>query len=245
MKVIAVIQARMSSKRLPGKVLLPFAGSTIIETIYKRLSNSSKLSNILVGTSNSKSDDILVSLLAKKGFNYYRGSLEDVMARFASICNHYKPDYVVRITGDCPLIDYTIMDKCIDEAVSEQYDYFALLEPYPDGLDVEIFKSSAITKINKMNLKKYQREHIGQYFLREKNNYKVGGIKLFEDKYNDYRLTIDRKEDYKFLLELEKRTKDIVEASAQDIFKVIKDDQDILSINNHIVRNEGLDYSKN
>lgn len=143
MKAIAVIQARMSSKRLPGKVLLPFAGSTIIETIYKRLSNSSKLSNILVGTSNSKSDDILVSLLAEKGFNYYRGSLEDVMARFASICNHYKPDYVARITGDCPLIDYRIMDKCIDEAVSGQYDYFALLEPYPDGLDVEIFKSSA------------------------------------------------------------------------------------------------------
>ena len=240
MKVIAVIQARMSSKRLPGKVLLPFAGSTIIETIYKRLSNSSKLSNILVGTSNSKSDDILVSLLAEKGFNYYRGSLEDVMARFASICNHYKPDYVARITGDCPLIDYRIMDKCIDEAVSGQYDYFALLEPYPDGLDVEIFKSSAIIKINKMDLKKYQREHIGQFFLKEENNYKVGGINLFNEIHNNYRLTIDREEDYKLLLELENRIENIAEADISDILKILQDNKEILNINSSIPRNEGL-----
>ena len=85
----------------------------------QKAEHSSKLSNILVGTSNSKSDDILVTFLQKR-FQLLQGSLEDVMARFASICNHYKPDYVVRITGDCPLIDYTIMDKCIDEAVSEQ-----------------------------------------------------------------------------------------------------------------------------
>ena len=162
------------------------------------------------------------------------------MARFASICNHYKPDYVARITGDCPLIDYRIMDKCIDEAVSGQYDYFALLEPYPDGLDVEIFKSSAIIKINKMDLKKYQREHIGQFFLKEENNYKVGGINLFNEIHNNYRLTIDREEDYKLLLELENRIENIAEADISDILKILQDNKEILNINSSIPRNEGL-----
>ncbi len=240
MNIIAVIQARMSSKRLPGKVILPFAGSTIIETIYKRLMPSLRLSKIIIGTSDNESDDILVDHLKEKKLNFFRGSLKDVLQRFASISHHFKPDYVVRITGDCPLIDFSIMDQCIDKAISGKYDYFSLLEPYPDGLDVEIFKSSSLLEINQMNLKEYQREHIGQYFLKEKNNYKVGGIKLFEDKHNDYRLTIDREEDYKLLLELENRIENIAEADIFDIFKILQDNKEILNINNSIPRNEGL-----
>ena len=159
MRVLCVIQARMNSSRLPGKVILPFAGSSIIECIHERVKRSKRVNDVLVGTSIESSDNSLVKLLEEKNINYFRGSLDNVLNRFASISKEYNPDFLVRITGDCPLIDPDIIDICVENCVAGKYDYFRLLEPYPDGLDVDIFKSSAITIANE-KAKKFQRENM-------------------------------------------------------------------------------------
>lgn len=244
MKVLCVIQARMSSSRLPGKVILPFAGSTIIECIYNRVKRSKRVNQVVIGTSIESSDDILAKLLEEKQINYFRGSLNNVLNRFLSICKKYHPDYVVRVTGDCPLIDPHIIDVCIENCISGKYDYFRLLEPYPDGLDVEVFKNSAISIANNKASKDSEREHIGQYFLNNPNDFLLGGINLFESKHQHIRITLDEEEDYILLKELENNIEDIQNINYQKLLSFILKNKNLQSINKNIPRNEGLKKSK-
>lgn len=244
MRVLCVIQARMNSSRLPGKVILPFAGSSIIECIYKRVKRSKRVDDVLVGTSIESSDNSLVKLLEEKNINYFRGSLDNVLNRFASISKEYNPDFLVRITGDCPLIDPEIIDICVENCVAGKYDYFRLLEPYPDGLDVDIFKSSAITIANEKAKKNLEREHIGQYFLNNPNDFLLGGINLFETRHQEIRITLDEEEDYKLLKELEKNLDDIQSIKYEKLLSYILDNKNLLLINKNIIRNEGLKKSQ-
>jgi len=244
MRVLCVIQARMNSSRLPGKVILPFAGSSIIECIHERVKRSKRVNDVLVGTSIESSDNSLVKLLEEKNINYFRGSLDNVLNRFASISKEYNPDFLVRITGDCPLIDPDIIDICVENCVAGKYDYFRLLEPYPDGLDVDIFKSSAITIANEKAKKISEREHIGQYFLNNPNDFLLGGINLFETRHQEIRITLDEEEDYKLLKELEKNLDDIQSIKYEKLLSYILDNKSLLLINKNIIRNEGLKKSQ-
>ncbi len=244
MRVLCVIQARMNSSRLPGKVILPFAGSSIIECIYERVKRSKRVNDVLVGTSIERSDNTLVKLLEEKNINYFRGSLDNVLNRFASISKKYNPDFLVRITGDCPLIDPDIIDICVENCVAGKYDYFRLLEPYPDGLDVDIFKSSAITIAHEKAKKISEREHIGQYFLNNPNDFLLGGINLFETRHQEIRITLDEEEDYKLLQELEKNLDDIQSIKYEKLLSYILDNKSLLLINKNIIRNEGLKKSQ-
>lgn len=244
MRVLCVIQARMNSSRLPGKVILPFAGSSIIECIYERVKRSKRVNDVLVGTSIERSDNTLVKLLEEKNINYFRGSLDNVLNRFASISKEYNPDFLVRITGDCPLIDPDIIDICVENCVAGKYDYFRLLEPYPDGLDVDIFKSSAITIANEKAKKISEREHIGQYFLNNPNDFLLGGINLFETRHQEIRITLDEEEDYKLLQELEKNLDDIQSIKYEKLLSYILENKSLLLINKNIIRNEGLKKSQ-
>ena len=244
MRVLCVIQARMNSSRLPGKVILPFAGSSIIECIYERVKRSKRVNDVLVGTSIERSDNTLVKFLEEKNINYFRGSLDNVLNRFASISKEYNPDFLVRITGDCPLIDPDIIDICVENCVAGKYDYFRLLEPYPDGLDVDIFKSSAITIANEKAKKISEREHIGQYFLNNPNDFLLGGINLFETRHQEIRITLDEEEDYKLLQELEKNLDDIQSIKYEKLLSYILENKSLLLINKNIIRNEGLKKSQ-
>ena len=244
MRVLCVIQARMNSSRLPGKVILPFAGSSIIECIYERVKRSKRVNDVLVGTSIERSDNTLVKFLEEKNINYFRGSLDNVLNRFASISKEYNPDFLVRITGDCPLVDPDIIDICVENCVAGKYDYFRLLEPYPDGLDVDIFKSSAITIANEKAKKISEREHIGQYFLNNPNDFLLGGINLFETRHQEIRITLDEEEDYKLLQELEKNLDDIQSIKYEKLLSYILDNKSLLLINKNIIRNEGLKKSQ-
>jgi spore coat polysaccharide biosynthesis protein SpsF len=234
----------MNSSRLPGKVILPFAGSSIIECIHERVKRSKRVNDVLVGTSIESSDNSLVKLLEEKNINYFRGSLDNVLNRFASISKEYNPDFLVRITGDCPLIDPDIIDICVENCVAGKYDYFRLLEPYPDGLDVDIFKSSAITIANEKAKKISEREHIGQYFLNNPNDFLLGGINLFETRHQEIRITLDEEEDYKLLKELEKNLDDIQSIKYEKLLSYILDNKSLLLINKNIIRNEGLKKSQ-
>ena len=230
----------MSSTRLPGKVMLPFAGSTIIECTYRRLERSIRTDKVIVATSTDISDDPLAQLLKQKNLNYFRGSLEDVLKRFITICNQFNPQFVVRITGDCPLVDPKIVDACIEEATSKNYDYCRVLEPYPDGLDVEVFKCSALQVAHLHSKKFSEREHLGQYFLNHSSKFMIGGITLFEDKYQDIRLTLDEQCDYDLFLELDKHIESLEHISSPELLSYILSHKSLLKINSQIQRNAGL-----
>ena len=225
-------------------IILPFAGSSIIECIHERVKRSKRVNDVLVGTSIESSDNSLVKLLEEKNINYFRGSLDNVLNRFASISKEYNPDFLVRITGDCPLIDPDIIDICVENCVAGKYDYFRLLEPYPDGLDVDIFKSSAITIANEKAKKISEREHVGQYFLNNPNDFLLGGINLFETRHQEIRITLDEEEDYKLLKELEKNLDDIQSIKYEKLLSYILDNKSLLLINKNIIRNEGLKKSQ-
>ena len=146
MKIIAIVQARTLSKRLPRKVLKPLGASTVIGVLLSRLSYSQKLSQIVVATSENTADDLLAEHIRELGFSVYRGAEDDVLHRILQAATIYEADIVVRITGDCPLVDPKIVDKAIAVLMDNNCDYVSNVFPptYPDGLDVEVFRYSVL-----------------------------------------------------------------------------------------------------
>ncbi len=246
-KVVGVIQARLSSSRLPRKVLMPLGekGDLVIDHVYNRLSLCNYIDEIFIATSDDKSDDELASHCKEKKYQVFRGSLEDVLKRFSDVIKISKASHIVRITADCPIIEPTIVDNCIIGCINNDYDLFGLKGSFPDGLDVQVFSSSSILKAEKNAKKNSEREHVGPYIENPKNNFLVGGIEPFLNHYN-YRFTLDEKEDYVLLNEIFNKfdfSKGLV--SIIDIIDFIDKNPQLKSINSHLVRNEGYLKSLN
>lgn len=146
MRIVAVVQARMSSTRLPGKVLAEIQGRPLLAILLTRLSFAKHVDEIIVATSNLESDDAISDLVASMGIEVYRGSIDDVRSRFIGAASKTKADCIVRITGDCPLTDPQIVDAAIEKFKLANSDYVSNVNPptFPDGLDVEVFSVSAL-----------------------------------------------------------------------------------------------------
>ena len=158
MRLIAVIQARMSSTRLPNKVLLPLCGTPVLEHICKRLSICNGLDEIIVATSTDKTDDVLFDWCSERKIKCFRGSLIDVLDRYYKAALTYKADAVLRITGDCPLIDPEIISELVRNFRTGDYDAYSLSGDFPDGLDCQIFSFQALKESWKASLP--QKENI-------------------------------------------------------------------------------------
>jgi len=240
MNIIALVQARLSSKRLPNKVLLPLENKSVLEHIYLRLKNCKKLNDIIIATSKDQSDIPIISFCKKKGIKHFAGSLNDVLDRFYNAAKKYKADTIVRITADCPVIDPFIVDEVIIDFLKGNYDYNSLFGDFPDGLDCQVFKFKALEKCWKEASLPSDREHIGAYI--EKTNPKLFKIGKFV-KYNnfrDYRWTLDEKKDYQFIKEIYSRLynkKKLFVTS--DIIKLLEIEPQLKNINKGIVRNQG------
>jgi glutamate-1-semialdehyde 2,1-aminomutase len=160
MKILAIVQARLNSQRFPKKVLQKIKGKTLIEILLTRLSKSKEITKIIVATTNNFIDDELELLVNSLGFDIYRGSENDVLDRFYKAAEIHVPEYVVRITADCPMIDSEIVDNVIKQLIHTKTDYCSNNKPptFPDGFDVEVFTYKSLKKAfldniqsNKMN----------------------------------------------------------------------------------------------
>ena len=140
MKVVALVQARLGSIRLPEKVLRTIVNKPMVEILLNRLSMSTEIDEIVVATSNNEENDKLQSFVESLDFRCTRGSEEDVLGRFFDSARLSEADIVVRITGDCPLVDAELVDKCIRGYKESEVDYFSNIQPatFPDGLDIEV-----------------------------------------------------------------------------------------------------------
>ncbi len=205
MKIAAIIQARTSSTRLPGKVLkeLPYAsGITCLEQVIRRLKKSKRLNEIIIATTKDKEDDKIANIAKKEDVKYFRGSKENVLSRYYFAAKENNIDLVARITSDCPCIDADITDLTIDDHINRMVDYTTnlLVRTYPHGLDVEVFNFDALEKAYKNATKDYEKEHVTPYINRNPQKFKINMVKAPKELYvPDIRVTLDTEEDYALL----------------------------------------------
>ncbi len=161
-RVLAIVQARTTSSRLPGKVLMPLAGRPMICFMLERIRRTSRVDDTVLATSTDASDDVLAETVARSGFDVHRGSLDDVLGRFAGAAAARDCDVIVRLTGDCPLIDAALIDRVVDHLLANGLDYVTNSEPpsYPDGLDVEAFTAVALQRADAQARLASEREHV-------------------------------------------------------------------------------------
>jgi len=204
MKIIAVTQARTGSTRLPNKVLLEINGKTILQIHLERLKRSKKIDKLIVATSTKTVDDGICKEAVRLGITCFKGSEEDLLDRYYQAVKTLKPDYVVRITSDCPLVDPDLLDKIVDFTIRNKADYGtnAFIGHFPEGLDVEVIKFSALYRTWKEATLPSDREHVTPY-IRKNSNFKKK--KIFKAVNYDLdsnlgyiRMALDEKEDYKF-----------------------------------------------
>lgn len=198
MNIGIIIQARMGSTRLPGKVLMKLAGKEILWHVVKRCQRVKQARQVIVATSTAPSDDRLYKFCKKQKFQVYRGSLNNVLNRYYQVAKYYKLDVIVRITSDCPLIDSGIIDNTIKSYLKGKGDYASniLNRNFPRGLDCEVFSFAALENASRKAVCREEKEHVTPYILNhnKKIAYQVGR------EYNGkFRLTVDEISDYKLL----------------------------------------------
>ena len=242
LKNIAIIQARMSSSRLPQKVLLPLAGMPIIAQIYRRLKYCRTLDQIILATSTNADDDPIAALCKKIAIPCYRGSLNDVLDRYYQAATQYQASTIVRITSDCPVIDPVVVDAVVTGYQAGTYDYYCLSGNFPDGLDVEVMSYTALERAWKEAKLVSEREHVGPYLNKHPELFKTGGLNLFEG-LSHFRWTVDEPRDYELLKTIyERLDREDHIFLTNDILRLMRNEPDLISLNTGIIRNEG--YAK-
>lgn len=240
MKVVAIIQARMSSSRLPGKVLLPLAGKPVLEHVIQRLRHCKTLNHIMVATSTAIDDDAIENWCKQHSVECFRGDLTDVLDRYYQAATACCADVIVRITSDCPAVDPSIVDEVVAGFFSGNFDAFSLAGEFPDGLDCQVFSYATIAKAWKEATLPSEREHVGPYI--EKSHpelFKIGGLHKFEG-LNHHRWTLDEPQDYAFLQAVyAKLYREEIPFSATDVLNLLRQHPELMQFNSHIVRNEG------
>ena len=196
MLVGVIIQARMSSSRLPGKVLKKVSGKPILQYMIERVRMSKVIDEIVIATSNRKSDKKIVDFCLHHNVNYITGPLENVAMRFFKVLNNYKFDYFIRLCADSPLIDHYLIDLAIDMSKSNKSDIITNVFPrsFPKGQTVELINSKVyIDSIKKIKSKR-DCEHLTSFFYKNKNKYKITNLNNKIDQ-SEYNLSVDTAED--------------------------------------------------
>ena len=199
-RVVAIIQARMSSTRLPGKVLKVAGGRTILDRIFERANKANTLNEVIVATTTDPSDEAIVRACKKIGVQVFRGSLQDVLDRYYQAATVFKADIIVRITADCPLIDPALIDDVVNALTLNHADYACNRLPppftrtYPIGLDVEACTFSALEQAWRNAVEKHEREHVLPYLYSVPGRFKVVQ-QNYEPDLGHLRWTLDTPED--------------------------------------------------
>ncbi len=203
MRVVAIIQARMGSTRLPGKVLLDLAGEPMLARDMNRLSRAETLDDVVIATTVESADDAIVNLCQERDWPYFRGSEEDVLDRYYRAAQEYQADAVVRVTSDCPLIEPQVVDRVVREFLERQpeVDYAANTLPprtFPRGLDTEVMRFDALERAWREDENPAWREHVTPYIRRHPDRFQSYGVSNDED-LSHMRWTVDTPEDLAFV----------------------------------------------
>lgn len=255
MTVTVIIQARMGSSRLPGKILKKIKGEPMLYHVIKQTKNSKLIDNIIIATTKLREDDKIKDYCSNKKVKYFRGNSTDLLDRYYKCAKKFKLDTIVRITSDCPLIDPDIIDKTIKKFLEGKFDYVSnninkkrgiwvnSTCNYPQGMTVEVSNFKNIEKAWKNAKKPSEREHVFPY-IQFNTHFSKFSIKS-KEKLDFIRCTVDRKEDLIFVKKIMREyTKDKI-FHVKDIKKIINKNPELAEINNNIVFDEGYLKSLN
>jgi spore coat polysaccharide biosynthesis protein SpsF len=240
-KVTAIIQARMTSTRLPGKVLMEVMGRPLLSYQIERLRFSRMIDKIIIATTVNKEDDPIVKLCQKDGLDFYRGSEDDVLDRYYQTAKRYNSKHIMRLTGDCPLIAPDICDSIANAYFERDIDYIRTGETFAEGIDCEVIGFEALTRAWFEAESKAEREHVTLY----NRNYPERFMTMIKENETDdssYRITVDEEEDFivvKVILEnLYKGSDDYF--NIREIKSYLDSHPEVYRLNSDIVRNEGM-----
>ena len=239
MKVVAIVQARLGSVRLPEKVLKTITEKPMIELLLSRLSKSKELNEIVVATSSRNENDKLEFLVETLGYKCTRGSENDVLRRFYESAISCQADVIVRITGDCPLVDPELVDECVREFKKNDIDYFSNIDPatYPDGLDIEVFSFKCLKRAYQDASSKYDREHVTTY-IRNSEAFMKSSMQNSIDLSNQ-RWSVDEPEDLELIRNIFEYFSPDIYFSWNRVSELITSKPEFFKINESIKNNEG------
>jgi spore coat polysaccharide biosynthesis protein SpsF len=237
MKIVAIVQARMGSSRLPRKVLKDLGGATVLDRVLNRLGRSRLIQELLVATTIEPADDAIVEHCERGGRKVFRGSEQDVLDRYYRAAKYTNADVVVRITSDCPVIDPQVTDATIRAFLDQRADYASNIRvrTYPRGLDTEVMTMQALERAWRESTKAYQREHVTPYISENPGEFKLHGIENDVD-CSLHRWTVDTPEDLRLLRTIYGRFGGRDDFGWRAVLKLVESDPSLADINRHIVQ---------
>lgn len=243
-KTVAIIQARMASTRLPGKVMLPISDRPMLAYSLDRVAAAKTLDDLVVATTKASEDSQVAKLAKDSGYGVYRGSENDVLDRFFEAARRFQAQTVVRITADCPLIDPDLIDLIVNAFFENKVDYASNVSPptFPDGLDVEVFTFKALQIAHKDATRAFEREHVTPY-IRDSGHFSCFNVTHSAD-LSANRWTVDEPEDLEVVRQVFSDFYPETRFGWQEVLSLVQTKPDIFRLNQHIGRNEGSQMNK-
>lgn len=237
MKVAAIVQARIGSTRLPGKVLLDIAGKSMLARVVERLSGTKCLTGVLVATTDSKHDDGIVEECRRLSVAAFRGHEDDVLDRYHQAAQSIAADIVVRVTSDCPLIDPQVTDLTIRRFLAERPDYASncLVRTYPRGLDTEVMTMQALGQAWSEAGGEYQRAHVTPYIYEHPEKFRLLSVTNDKD-YSQHRWTVDTPEDLGLMRAIYERLGWKGDFSWRDVLALFNDEPGLAALNRGVAQ---------
>ena len=234
-RVVAIIQARMGSTRLPGKVMKDIGGETMLARVVWRARRAKLLDEVVVATTNKSTDAPIVSECGKLDVPVFRGDEHDVLDRYYRSAQANMAEAVVRVTSDCPLIDPEIIDDVVQAFLKAKPDYASntLNHTYPRGLDTEVMTMASLERAWHESNKPYHRSHVTPYIYQNPDMFRLLSIKAEED-YSSHRWTVDTHEDLSFVRSVYGRFDNQDTFSWHDVLKVLDREPELMELNRHI-----------
>ena len=248
-KIVAIVQARMGSSRLPGKVLRDIYGKPMLAWVVERARKAQLISEVVVATTLEEEDNLIEQVCKDFGFACFRGSTFDVLDRYYQAAQEWNADILVRLTADCPLIDPELIDLVVNRFIEEKVDFATNRLPppyertYPIGLDVEVVRFSALERAWKEATESYEREHVLPYLYEKPGRFKICVVN-HPTNLGNYRWTVDTPADLQFVQEVVARLPNKENFTWLDVLKIVQENPQLSAINAEIPHKSFLDVDR-
>ncbi|SYZ74701.1 conserved hypothetical protein [Candidatus Zixiibacteriota bacterium] len=243
--ILTILQARMSSTRLPGKVLLPILGEPMLERQLERINRAEKFDHLIVATSVGREDDAVAAFCFERRVDCFRGDLENVLDRFYHAAKNYDAHTIVRLTGDCPLADPEIIDRAIALFETGKFDYVSntVERTFPVGLDVEVFSTETLNDAWREAVLPSEKEHVTRYIYTHPHDFRIGQFTA-EQNHSALRWTVDEPADYELVRKIYERLyPSNHNFTTRDILDLLRSEPELKKINSGVDPGRGLKKS--
>ena len=237
MKTVAIIQARMGSTRLPGKVMKDLGGETVLARVVSRVRRASRVDEVVIATTHEPGDDRIVEECRRLAVRVFRGEVEDVLDRYYRAAKEVGAEAIVRITSDCPLIEPEVTDATIQAFLERRPDYASnrLHRTYPRGLDTEVMTWEALDRTWRQAKKPYERVHVTPYIYEHTDQFTLVSVSGDID-YSSHRWTLDEPGDLAFLRAVYDRMEDREGFSWRDVLALLEREPGLMELNRHVLQ---------